>query len=262
MKKERKRFIQSIEKAIDILNLLYLERKPLSNIEISNKLKLKTTTASNIIRTLHKRRFLIQYDNKKYFLGPLCYLLGTIADNWGDLRNISLKYIEEVSRETGDSVFLAAEFGGRLICIARSKGNSNVIVNPNQDWLDKLHCTASGKLIIAYKGIEWFKQQEHLFPLQKFTSKTLTDISEIEKEVVLILKKGYALSIDECAEGVSAISVPIKYKDEFIATFSQNFPSFFIREKKINLEKRVKYLKSVVENIERDYEEILKRRKI
>ena len=72
------------------------------------------------------------------------------------------------------------------------------------------HCSASGKLLLAFKPVEErIKLLENL-PLEKFTHRTITDHHLLASELDRIVSTGYAVDNEEYVLGVSCIAVPVR----------------------------------------------------
>ncbi len=69
---------------------------------------------------------------------------------------------------------------------------------------------------------------------------------EIEK----IKRNGYALCMGECSEDVRALGIPVYDKHgEFVGALAQSIPSLFIEAGRIDINKRVKILRTYAEQI-------------
>lgn len=72
-----------------------------------------------------------------------------------------------------------------------------------------LHCTASGKLFLAYMGL--VDQQSYLkrLELKSFTANTITDANQLKKELEHIKRQGFGIDNEEFVTGMVALAVPI-----------------------------------------------------
>lgn len=243
---KKKTLIQSLDRALDILEIIRDSSAPVRATDIAEKLGLGVATAHNIIRSLYIRGYLGQDENNRYVLGPECFrLYREAAEPFEQLRKAVVPQVGALAAATGDTTFFGTEYYGTLYCVSLSVGNGQLVVSGKQDWLNKLHCTAAGKIIIAEKGLDWFKRIAAKQSPEKFTNCTLTTSSAMEKEIVKIKKSAYALSIDECSGGVSALGIPVYDKaGKFIGSLAQSFPTMYLENGTVNPDKRVKLLRS------------------
>ena len=92
----------------------------------------------------------------------------------------------------------------------------------NLGFKDPVHCTALGKIIMAYRPVE--EMREMLIeqqPLKRYTVNTITDVDELVKELEKSRKNGYAVDNRENMESLICLAVPIfDNKNEVIAAMS------------------------------------------
>ena len=247
----KKTLIQSLDRAFDILAIVRDSQGAVRATDIANQLSLGVATAHNLIRTLYVKGYLAQDENNRYLLGPECFKLYSAAGkNFAELRNVVSKPVQNLADESGDTTFFGCEYYGSLYCVSISTGGGQLVVAAKQEWLDKLHSTAAGKIIIAQKGIEWYKKVCKNNSPQMFTDKTITTAKAMDAEIAKIKKNGYALSDKECSDEVAAIGVAVYDKDnKFVGSLAQSIPSFYLESGKIILKDRVKLLNSYAEKI-------------
>ena len=251
----KKPLIQSLERAIDILELIRDNSNSIRATDVADHLGLGVATAHNIIRTLYARGYLAQDENNRYLLGPECFkLFNNAGSSFEDLRRIVEGPVREIAQETGDTTFFGSEYYGSLYCVSIATGSGQIVVSAAQEWLEKLHSTGAGKIIIAQKGIDWYKKICTKNPPEKFTPKTIISISEMEREIKLIKTKGYSISKGECSEEVAALGIPVfSSNGKFIGSLAQSFASFYLDTKKIDINERVKLLNSWAETIGNEF---------
>ena len=83
------------------------------------------------------------------------------------------------------------------------------------------HCSAAGKILLAYKSTEDIERIINEKPLQRFTSKTIIDPVKLKENLKKIRDNGFAFTHGEFKEGVVAVAAPIKdINREVIASIS------------------------------------------
>ena len=113
----RKTFVQSVERALDILELVEKSQRPMRSGEIAKALGLSPATASNLIRTLYMRNYLKHNKDNTYTLGVQNFILGSSADTWKTLRNVSDSILQALSRESEAASFLGVLYQRRMLAI-------------------------------------------------------------------------------------------------------------------------------------------------
>ncbi len=76
-----------------------------------------------------------------------------------------------------------------------------------------LHCTASGKLLLAHMPKTQRTRLLAVRPPWPATPKTLVDAADIEKEMRAIVRRGYSLDREEFLLGLIAVAVPVPGDD-------------------------------------------------
>ena len=251
----KKPLVQSVERALDILDRLAFEGRPMRSSEIAAALKLNPNTTHNLVRTLYRRGYLIQHGDARYFLGPQCYHIGTLSDMWESLRVIAMPKMEQLAEETGDGVFLGINAGNDLICVARVQGTGAVIVVEKQEWLQQFHATAAGKVLLAYRPPSLRTRLKSMGELMRITPNTITRWDELEEELARTKKQGYGLCRDEGGVGVGAIGVPLlDGRGYILAALAQSFPSYYFEAEKLNVAERVETLNRFAGEIAHAYD--------
>jgi DNA-binding IclR family transcriptional regulator len=96
--------------------------------------------------------------------------------------------------------------GTRVLDIVRVESPVEIVTRPGS--MLNFHASAQGKLALAFGEPRlWDVVREE--PLKRWTSRTITDLAEIERRVALIRAQGWADAPEEYLQGVSALSAPI-----------------------------------------------------
>jgi len=245
--------VQSIDRAMDILEL-FINEKSLRAIEIAQKVGLHINTTRNLLLTLEKRGYLCRVEPFRYGLGCQCRVLGDNCTIWDDLKRISEPHMILLAKELGNNIFLSSEKNGKLFCINLCAGNATFLISHEQKWMNQLHCTASGKILLAYgKERLWHTLKENT-PLPRFTKQTITEIDKLEEECNAIAKEGWVLTSCESVDQVSSLAVGIfNGNHEIIAALSEYFPKFYLENGTVNIAEHVKSLRNTAQKIAAEY---------
>lgn len=256
--KSRKPLIQSLDRALDILEFIGTENGSVRSIDIAEKIGIKSNTANNLLRVLYQRGYLSQDFGRGYVLGSKCWELGVKADRWSLLREVTVPIMKELSSTTGDLTFLGALDKFNLICVESIAGSGVVTIADQHAWRERTHCSASGKILLGVLSDSELEIYFSKIKLESFTNETVTLEMELKKQLKEIKKRGFAICKDEAGEGVSAIGVAIYGKNQqIIAALAQSFPTYFLESGKINIEERVTLLKKAAKLINQEYNRII-----
>lgn len=226
-----KKIINSIVKALKILECFSLETKELRLTEIAKMLEMPKSTASNLIYTMESMGYIEQNkDNGKFRLGPKLFVLGKSFEYHTDIIEIAKPYMENLKNKFNENIQLSMVYDREGIiegiCVEKVRELNTVNVNSRVGGRIPLHCTASGKLFLSSMNEETLESTLNTIDLFKRTENTITDKEILRDEIQKIKDKGYSIAIEEGEIGITSIAVPIyKYNLEFIASLSIAAPS-------------------------------------
>ena len=238
-----KKIIQSIDRALQVLELFSLEKPEWGVTEISKALNIYKSNVYNILTTLAEKGF-VKKDSKteKYKLGIKFFELGSVVIKNMDLRKIAYPYIEILSKEFNETVHLGVLDKGRVVSIEREESDKSLCSHIEIGKRTPLYCTAVGKAIMAYLSKDEVDLIVKEKGLEKYTKNTITDKEDLEKELKKIQEQGYAVDNMEHEEGVRCVAGSIRdHTGEVIASMSISGPAFRINESNVlNIAKKVK----------------------
>jgi len=225
MNKNSKYYL-TLEKTIRILNFLAAKEKPQGIREIAGQLDMNVSTVHRILFTLREYGYVKKLQSK-YSLGIRLFELGNIFFRRLDIQNSILPILNKLMLETGESVSLSVYNNGERVYLAIVKSSNPVQTVAYIGKRELLHKSAAGKAIMAYlsqEKIDWIIKEKKL---PRYTSKTITDVDKLKKELELTRSRGYALDLGEGEEEVRCIATPVfNHRDEVIGSISISVPAY------------------------------------
>ncbi len=205
------KIIQSIQRALDIVECFTNKEQELSLNEISGKVKLNKSTIHGILNTLLLNGYIDQnHDNSKYMLGKKFISKSGIVPSNLLFKNFSEKYVQPLSEKYNVTSHLLIYEQKELYTLKLYiPSSAYYAISSIIGKRIPFHATASGKIILAYMDQEEFNRYLTINPLKPFTPKTITDISLLETNLATIRKQGYSLEDEEVELGVFSIACPI-----------------------------------------------------
>jgi IclR family acetate operon transcriptional repressor len=173
--------VQSLERALDILEVLGRSDGELGISEIGLSVGLANGTVHRLLSTLTRRGYARQVsDSRKYTLGPRAITLASSSrERLGPLARPFLRELMEVRMFT--------EPGNRV----------------------PAHASGTGKVLLAFQPPEALKAMLGRSGLARFTPHTITDMDRFLEELELIRERGYATDYEEIEEGVRCVAAPV-----------------------------------------------------
>lgn len=206
--------IQSVQRAISILNCFDTRNNELSLADISDMLDLNKSTTYGILYTLYKYGYIAKNPkNGRYSLGiefARKSLLVTNA-NSNKLEVAAIKYLKRLTAAYSVTSYLFAYQNSHLACLEMLiPGNSpygsvSTVLGKKMAY----HAAASGKVVIAHFTQPQLEQHLSKGPFFAFTEKTHTDPEEILQDIERTRRNGYSLEFEEVDIDIGAVSFPI-----------------------------------------------------
>ena len=207
--------VQSVERAIDILDCLAEYPKGCGIGELSKNLGLSKSTIHRIITTLKYKKYVTQNkDNDKYQLDIKVLTLSSSVTNSMDLIHIARPYIHEFANKVDEVIHLCIpdESFSNIIYVDKvSSENTSRTITMSSSIGKKapIYCTASGKLLLSQYSDDKIRQLLKDTEFVEYTENTITDINVFIEEIHAIRKNLYAIDNIEYDAGVICIAVPI-----------------------------------------------------
>jgi DNA-binding IclR family transcriptional regulator len=231
MASERKN-INSVVKALNVMECFSREVKELKLTEIANRLEMPKSTTSNLIYTLMDMGYLEQNsENGKFRLGAKLFMLGKIFEYHFDLIQMARPHLERLRDAFNEAVHLSIPYETEGICVDKIEGNNSMGMNSQVGKKLPLHCTASGKLFLSGMPNDKLEKTLESIDLFKRTTHTITDVKLLRSAIEEIREKGYSLAVEEGEVGLTSMAAPIyNYNGEMIASISIAGPTVRLSE--------------------------------
>jgi IclR family KDG regulon transcriptional repressor len=238
------RFIQSVQRAIDVLELFHASSLELGVTEISEKLELTKSTVHGIIKTLEHRGYLEQNPmNQRYKLGIKLFELGNLVASNMNITKLAIANIHELVAELNETVHLVVLEGSHVIYVEKVEAQSALRMYSQLGKRAPMYCTGVGKAILAFMENQRIEQIISSTELTSFTPHTLVTEQAIKDDLQKIRQRGYALDDEEIELGLRCVAAPIfNHEGKVFASVSCAGPKIRISDEKLDvISQRVKH---------------------
>jgi len=219
--------IKSIDKALGLLEFLSVNEQETSITKISKELHMGLSTVHRILTTLKSRGYVIQnQQTAKYRLGIKLFELGCAVQSTKRLVEITKPHLKQLSQSTNETANLAILEGKEVIYLDTIESPEMLRTEIMAGTRTPAHCTALGKVLLAsisdgeFESL--YKRDE---PLSSLTSKSISSLEELKKNLKKVKKQGYAVDREEYKIGINCIGVPIFGINGAIAAISITGPA-------------------------------------
>jgi IclR family acetate operon transcriptional repressor len=220
--------IRSLDKAVDIIEMLAAEPRGLSVATIAKALGFNASTTHHLVATLKSRGIIDQDpETRLYRLGFHLVSLVNEFVSEADIYAIGAGPIRELRDASGATAYLTVLQERDIFVVFEATGHHPVQTRrPRLPGQFTLHSIASGKTLLAYLPEEQRKALIDATPLAKFTSNTIATPEELERELAAIRAEGYTLDREEWLLGLACVAAPIFDRhDACVATASVAYPA-------------------------------------
>lgn len=196
-------------RTLDILELL-AESGPLSVSEVSRLLQIPKTSAFDILSALTQRGFTGTDELHRYSLGLATYRVGMSYIGSTDVYAAGHLRLGRLSKELGQTVYLAVEDGGFVVYIDKAEQDSPIRFTRNVGDRNQLYRTGLGKAILAARP----ELAERLpYPLERRTHTTLCTKEALLADLEATRSRGYALDMGEDNSLLRCVAVPLRDRE-------------------------------------------------
>lgn len=196
-------------KALHTLEIVANSPEPVSVQEVANRLLSDKATAYRMLVTLLKSGFAVRDEvSKRYSLSYKVVSLSRnlLAEN--EVTKLILQEMRELSLATQETIHYSVLDGHNTVLVQRVKGIHLVNVDFQIGDRSPLHCTAIGKVILAFQDIR-FVEEIIAAGLPKISSQTITEAETLRQELRKIRSQGYAVDDHEFSDTMRCIAVPV-----------------------------------------------------
>lgn len=208
---EPKSTVQSLERALVLLDKLAEKSESCSIKELSELTKLNKSTIHRLLHTLMSYDYVRQDTvSERYYLGykPLI-LSGTILEKL-DVREVARPHLKELCNISGKTAHMFVRNGAYAVYVEKLE-NPDLSIRMYSQIGKRipLYCSAGGKALLAWMNEEDIKQIVGELPMVQHTKNTITDISKLLEELERVRNQGYAVDWYEHEDNVFCIAAPV-----------------------------------------------------
>lgn len=203
--------IQSVQKALQILDVLHENVADMGVTELSKATGLYKSTCHRILATLKESGYVEQSEQTgKFRLGWRLFQLGASLPERVRLTDVARPEMVKLAGTCGESINLAIRSGRDALFVDRVSGDA--LFRPEIRIGTRLpaHATGVGKVLLAWLSTDVLKglyESEEIPPVTPSSIIRRTDLFTLLSKVQ---KDGYALDLEESGAGIGCLAVPIR----------------------------------------------------
>ncbi len=212
MKKSKSDYlIQSVSRALDILEAFAIGQEELGVTELSRKLKLHKNNVFRLLATLETRGY-VEQDRATgtYRLAMKTFEVASVFLHHLGLVKQARPALEQLARETGETAYLAVLEGASVVCVDMVETTQPVRVVPHLGRRLPAYATALGKVQLAFRTQDELDQLWKLEEPSPVTGRTIVGRSRLADELARVAAQELAVEDEELEEGVRGVAAPVR----------------------------------------------------
>lgn len=211
-----------VVKLISLLTVLSETRKPLTFSDIVEKSGLNKSTIHRLL-AIAMEQGLVQHDKQRriYLIGPKVFDLVRNAYGGYDIQAIALDEMMRLHALVEVNVTIGIPSGMDVVYLRILEANQPMGAMQRPGMRDPMHCSASGKVLLAFLPDNMIDAKLDGYVFKKFTDRTITNADDFRKALKTTRKLGIGTNDREEYDHLLGISAPIfNYMSEPIAVLN------------------------------------------
>lgn len=223
MMNDKKAQSQSSDKLLLILETISENRLPIRLQDLAEKVGMTQSSVLRYLKALLGTNYVYQEEmTGRYALTWKICRIGESLNSPLGMRNIVAPFINKLATTLNLGACLVVNQLNQcmyLDCIDISRSSDKTL-----QYIGKrapLHVTSSGKILLSSFSETQLDEYISSCGLVKYTDNTITDKTELIKELAKIKEQGYATDNEECEKGLTCFSMPLRsYSGAIVAAIS------------------------------------------
>jgi len=218
--------LSTVRNAARLLKVFRSREADLGVSELARRLGLGKSTVHRMLTTLVAEGLIEQNPRTGgYRLGIVMFELGQAVRVHMDLHAAVGPVLGELRAQTGESSQVGVLDGHEVVYVDRMESAHSLRLFTETGRRVPVHCTSSGKVLLAYLPEARRQAVLRAAPLDALTPYTITDRAQLAAELDRVRRRGWAEAVNEREVGVASIAAPVRdISGEVVAAISIGVP--------------------------------------
>lgn len=210
MRNTRDTGVQSVARAIEIMEALASSRTSVGVVDLARRVRLPVSTTHRLLRALQQGG-LVRKDARsgRHELGlKLVELSAHVLDSL-DLRAVARPVLERLQAETRETVHLALLDQTDVVYIDKLDSTRSLRMYSRIGRRVPVYCTALGKALLAFSDEGTVRTILGRIRLRRRTANTITSRAALYAELAEVRRRGFAVDNIEFEDGIRCVGAPV-----------------------------------------------------
>ena len=202
--------VQSLARALSILNALAEEDPGLTLSELVQKVGLAPSTTHRLLTTLQDGQY-VRFESERnlWSVGLQAFVVGSAFARSRDLVLTARPFMRQLMEQSGETVNLAIEDDGQAVYMAQVECCQAMRAITHPGGRVPLHCSGVGKALLAAMPKSEVTRILRERGMLRLTPKTINSPAKLRQELDRSRALGYAMDDEEHAVGLRCVAAPI-----------------------------------------------------
>jgi DNA-binding IclR family transcriptional regulator len=224
--KRVRRSVQSVDRALDLLEALSAADGEVSITALAGRTGLHVSTVHRLLATLLRRGYVRQNpETSRYYAGAKLATLAEGRSRYGELRLRARPVLRAIAEQTRESTNLVVLDDLAAVYIDSIPSPQVVRLFTQVGNRVPLHATGAGKALLAAMPQAKRDALVDRLELRPYTAHTLVDAESLRRALEEARERGFAMDDEEYDEGVRCVAVPVGGNDHAIGAISVSAPA-------------------------------------
>lgn len=226
--------IQSVERALDILEVLATQKDGIGITAIARSTGLSKSTVHRFTTTLAERGYVEHDPGGNYKLGLKYIEIASFYINRLELQTEARPYLWEITSELGLTAHLGVLDAFEVVYVEKLDVFPSVRLYSQIGYRVPAYCSSLGKCLLSGLSSDQLEVVLANCPFERFTDRTITSLSELKRHLRQIRAQGWAMDDEEHDVGHRCVGAPIfDYRGDVIAAVSASGPKTILKDERL-----------------------------
>jgi PcaR/PcaU/PobR family beta-ketoadipate pathway transcriptional regulator len=201
--------IQSVSRALSILELFSDKRPSLSVSQVAELTKLNRATCYRFCQTLRQLGYLEELDDRRFRPGLKAVSLAHSALSSRELPELALPYLRQLRQDTDETVNMGLLDDTEVVYVARVLSDHLISLRLYVGSRLPAYASSLGRAQLAFLPPDEAEDIIDRSNLERITGHTIVNRRRLTAELRRIRERGYALNDQEIADGLRGVAAPV-----------------------------------------------------
>ena len=207
---ERTGQVQSLTRALSILNAVAEADDGMTLTDIAQQVGLPPSTTHRLLTTLQQEHY-VRFDNERtlWSVGVQSFVVGNAFLRNRHLVQTARPLLRALMEESGETVNLAIIDEGEAVFLHQVECRQMMRALSELGSRVPLHCSGVGKALLLAMTDGAVSKILHRHGLRRLTTRTIVKPAELREELGRSQSRGFAIDDEEHAVGLRCVAAPV-----------------------------------------------------